>query len=402
MANERLRGAMAAAPVTIDELAERVQVDPKTVQRWLAGRRPYARHRWAVAQAVDEDERYLWPPEGVAADVASTAEVVAAYAHRAHVPPRAWWKLLTAAKQQVDLLGYAMQHLPDQHPKLVETLAKKAVGGCRIRVALVDPDSPEAEQRDTEEGLHGGLVARIRTATLYFTQAEAEGMEIRRHRTVMYNSIFRFDDVMYVTPHLFAIPGSRAPLLHLRRRGPRGIFDGFADHFERIWQTSAPLELEAGWMGRIEHINDPDAPKANSLVPAASAIVVDDEGRILLHRRSDNKLWSIPGGAMAIGETIAQTVVREVREETGLEVEPSYIVGVYSDPNHVVEYDDGESRQQFSVCFACQLVGGEVAPGDESLQARFFVPDEIGSLDVTSSIRLRISDYLQDKRATFR
>ncbi len=91
-------------------------------------------------------------------------------------------------------------------------------------------------------------------------------------------------------------------------------------------------------MTHIDHYNDPDAPRANSLVPGASAVVVDEDGRILLHRRSDNQLWSIPGGAMEIGETIARTVVREVREETGLQVQPERLVGIYSDPNHVVEY----------------------------------------------------------------
>jgi ADP-ribose pyrophosphatase YjhB (NUDIX family) len=119
---------------------------------------------------------------------------------------------------------------------------------------------------------------------------------------------------------------------------------------------------EGGSVRRIEHFNDPDAPPANRLVPAASAIVVDQAGRILLHRRTDNELWSIPGGGMEVGERIADTVVREVREETGLEVEPEAIVGIYSDPQHVVEYDDGEVRQQFSVCFACRLSKGSWPP----------------------------------------
>jgi ADP-ribose pyrophosphatase YjhB (NUDIX family) len=146
---------------------------------------------------------------------------------------------------------------------------------------------------------------------------------------------------------------------------------------------------------RIEHFNDPAAPAANSLVPAASAIVVDDAGRILLHRRTDNALWSIPGGAMEIGESIAETVVREVREETGLEVEFERLVGIYSNPRHVVEYADGEVRQQFSVCFACRLVGGQVATGDESSEVGFFTLAEIGAMPVHDSIRLRIRHYLE-------
>jgi ADP-ribose pyrophosphatase YjhB (NUDIX family) len=145
---------------------------------------------------------------------------------------------------------------------------------------------------------------------------------------------------------------------------------------------------------RIEHIDNPSAPKANSLVPAASAIVTDDEDRILLIRRSDNDLWSIPGGAMEIGESISETAIREVQEETGLEVKPLYIVGIYSNPRHVVEYSDGEVRQQFSICFACQVIGGQIRTSIESTEVRFFTQNEITELQTTSSIRRRIDDYL--------
>jgi len=147
---------------------------------------------------------------------------------------------------------------------------------------------------------------------------------------------------------------------------------------------------------RIDHYNDPNAPRANSIVPAASAIVTDDQGRILLQRRADNQLWSIPGGRMEVGETIAQTAVREVEEETGLQVEPERLVGTYSNPNHVVEYGDGEIRQQFSICFACHPVGGQLASStDESLEVGFFTPAEIEDLPMHPSIRLRIAHYLE-------
>ncbi len=110
-------------------------------------------------------------------------------------------------------------------------------------------------------------------------------------------------------------------------------------------------------MSRRDLLDDPNAPKANRLVPAASAIVADDEGRILLIKRTDNEYWSIPGGGMEPGESIAETVVREVREETGIEARVEKLLGVYSNPNHVSVYDDGEVRQQFSVCFLCRAVG---------------------------------------------
>jgi 8-oxo-dGTP pyrophosphatase MutT (NUDIX family) len=145
----------------------------------------------------------------------------------------------------------------------------------------------------------------------------------------------------------------------------------------------------------VDYYHDPNAPRANSLVPGASAIVVNDEGKILVLRRTDNARWALPGGAMDIGESIAQTAIREVREETGLEVEPLYIVGVYSDPQHVFAYDDGEVRQQFSVCIACRITGGRVRTSEESFEVAFLAPDEIDNLDMHESIRLRIGHYLE-------
>ena len=151
-------------------------------------------------------------------------------------------------------------------------------------------------------------------------------------------------------------------------------------------------------MTRIDHYHDPNAPRANSIVPAASAVVVDEGGRILLHRRTDNQLWSIPGGGMEVGETIAETVVREVQEETGLKVEPERLVGIYTNPHHVTAYDDGEVRQQFSICFACRVIGGQLLDrADESLEVGFYRPDEIEAMPMHPSIRLRIAHYLEHR-----
>jgi ADP-ribose pyrophosphatase YjhB (NUDIX family) len=154
-------------------------------------------------------------------------------------------------------------------------------------------------------------------------------------------------------------------------------------------------------MTRTDYYHQADAPKANSLVPGASAVVADNQGRILLQRRSDNGRWALPGGLMDIGESIAEAIAREVHEETGLDVEPDRIVGVYTDPGHVFAYDDGEVRQQFSICFACRIVGGEVRPSTESTEVRFFPTADIEGLNMHPSIRLRIKDYLKDEPGAF-
>jgi len=151
-------------------------------------------------------------------------------------------------------------------------------------------------------------------------------------------------------------------------------------------------------MNREEHFHDPDAPKPNRLVPAASAVVIDDRGRVLLGKRADNGLWTIPGGAMDPGETIAATAIRETKEETGIDVEVTRLVGIYSDPNHVIAYADGEVRQQFSVCFACRPTGGDLhAQRSEVTDVGWFTPDEIQNMDVHPSIRLRIAHCLEER-----
>ncbi len=150
-------------------------------------------------------------------------------------------------------------------------------------------------------------------------------------------------------------------------------------------------------MTRIDHYQDPNAPRATRLVPAASTVVVDNEGRLLMAKRTDNELWTIPGGGMKPGETIAEAAVREVKEETGIDVEVVALIGIYTNPQHVVEYSDGEVRQQFSVCFACRPISGTPATSDETSEVGYFTPDEIEGMEVHPSIRLRIQHFLDDR-----
>jgi ADP-ribose pyrophosphatase YjhB (NUDIX family) len=113
--------------------------------------------------------------------------------------------------------------------------------------------------------------------------------------------------------------------------------------------------------------------------------------------------WAFnPGGAMDIGETIADCARREVLEETGLTVEVQSIVGLYSDPGHVFAYDDGEDRQEFSICFHARVLNGAIQASDESHEVRFFKPEEIDDLPMVEPIRLRITDYLKRDQPAIR
>jgi 8-oxo-dGTP pyrophosphatase MutT (NUDIX family) len=147
-------------------------------------------------------------------------------------------------------------------------------------------------------------------------------------------------------------------------------------------------------VARTDYYNDPNAPRPNRIVPAATAIVVNDKGAILLQRRADNDLWALPGGTMDVGETLRQTIVREVREETGLDIEPTGIVGIYSDPRHVIAYDDGEVRQEFSICFRTRLLGGQLGHDAESTDLRWFGADSLATLPMHPTMRLRIKHHL--------
>ena len=114
------------------------------------------------------------------------------------------------------------------------------------------------------------------------------------------------------------------------------------------------------------------------LAPAAAACIRDEEGRILLLRRSDGvNMWGFPGGGMELGERLAETVVREVREEIGLEVEPVALIGVYSSPAYAFAYPNGDQVQPVTAFFECRVVGGELRPDQEEiLGSRYFSPDD--------------------------
>ncbi len=148
-------------------------------------------------------------------------------------------------------------------------------------------------------------------------------------------------------------------------------------------------------MARIDYFNDPRAPKANSIVPAVSAIVTDDHNAILLILRTDNNYWSIPGGSVKPGESLRDAAAREVREETGIDCQVTGLVGIYSDPNHVAAYDDGEVRQEFSICFTTRMLGGAIRTSSESSEVRFVPLETIQQLRIHPSILLRIQHYLE-------
>ena len=152
-------------------------------------------------------------------------------------------------------------------------------------------------------------------------------------------------------------------------------------------------------MARRDYYDDPDAPAANSIVPAVTAVVTDRDDQVLLIHRTDNDRWALPGGGIELGESAGDALVREVREETGIDIEVTGIVGIYSDPRHVIAYDDGEVRQQFSLCLAARATGGTLTGSSESREVRWVPVANIETLDIHPAQRLRI-DHGVDRART--
>jgi len=246
MGNERLRAVMTPGGWTNDRLAQAVDVDPKTVERWVnLGRVPHRRIAFAVAKALGEDVFALWPDLRAPRPSRSHVELVALYSRRADAPPRLWWDLFSQAKVQIDILVYAAVFLHEQHPGLNDLLALKGDAGCEVRIMLGDPDSENVRTRGAEERFGQGIQSRCRQARMYYEPLVGKaGVQLRSHATTLYNSIYRADDQMLVNSHLWGMNAYAAPLWHLRRadNGPAGLFDAYTASLDEAWTNATPWE----------------------------------------------------------------------------------------------------------------------------------------------------------------
>jgi len=147
---------------------------------------------------------------------------------------------------------------------------------------------------------------------------------------------------------------------------------------------------------RIDYHDDPDAPKPTTLVPSVNVVVVNDTSQILLIKRSDNDNWALPGGAIDLGESMTQAGVRETKEETGIDCEITGLVGIYTDPGHVILYtSNGEVRQEFSIVLTAKPVGGQPTPSDESTHVRWVDAVAVETYPMDRAMSKRVRHYLE-------
>jgi transcriptional regulator with XRE-family HTH domain len=239
--NEPLRRALLRARLREDDVAARLGVDPKTVRRWLNGRVPYPHNRVAIAELVGADEADLWPDAGgMLAARNRPEELGTVYPHRWAVPREAWVRLFGSAQRDIAILAYSALFLAED-AGILRILAGKGRAGVAVRIALGDPDGRQAAVRGDEEGIGDAMAAKIRNAlTLYRPLGAVENIEIRLHRTVLYNSIYRADEQVMVNQHAYGVLAAQAPVFCLRNAGSE-MTALYLYSFERVWASSAPL-----------------------------------------------------------------------------------------------------------------------------------------------------------------
>ncbi|MFE2096994.1 XRE family transcriptional regulator [Streptomyces sp. NPDC059468] len=244
MPNERLRAAMAAGGWTYAALADKVEVDPKSVERWVnLGRTPRRATAMLAAEILGEDVHALWPALRQARPARSVSpELVALYDQRADIPVSTFVDMLTQAREHIDVLVYAAVFLHEAYPRLNDLLRERAADGCAVRIAIGDPDSTNVQQRGMEERFGHGIESRCRLALMHYRPlAGVPGIEVRTHATTLYNSIYRADDQALVNAHVWGVNAYGAPVWHLRRSGQGGMFDTYASSFDAVWETATPV-----------------------------------------------------------------------------------------------------------------------------------------------------------------
>jgi transcriptional regulator with XRE-family HTH domain len=229
-----LRSAVASRGLNNTTLAAELGIDPKTVHRWInEGRIPRRAAADKVAATLDVPIATLWPE--LSSGFAS--EVVHLHPRRADAPRSLWRQLTSAVSSRIEFMTYASAFFAEAVPDAVKLITAKADVGVSVRINLGDPDSPEALRRGEDEGID--VPGRIREAMAYYAPMVGHpGIEFRLHSTILYDSIYVFDDDMLVNQHALGCHGFAAPLLHLRRVDEAVMWQTYERSVEQAWSQS--------------------------------------------------------------------------------------------------------------------------------------------------------------------
>lgn len=216
MANENLYQALESADLTAEDLAGLVQVDVRTVRRWLSGKPPYPRHRAQIARALKLTEQALWPDIPASTET-QPRDLLSGYPSADSIAIPSTETLIQAARERIELLD---ETLGDELTgEVTERLIQKAHEGVGVRIMVVDTTS--------------GLASLL----------GQPGIQLRVIEPGEHQSVHRYDDQMLITLPLAGDP-DEPPLIHIRRKGTGGLFDRFTSHLEDSWEHGTPLTSE--------------------------------------------------------------------------------------------------------------------------------------------------------------
>lgn len=240
--NERLRNAIRAKGLTVATLASRLDVDPKSVQRWITQERvPHSSTRTRVVQELGDEETYYWPSllNTSQSIGASQNELVQMWPTRDTVPHDIWRTLIDQGKHHIDVLAYSGGFLVETF-RLVDVIRERTGSDFSARIILGDATSENVQRRGVEEGLPSLPARAMSTAEYLKPILELEGVELRVQSVPLYASIYRFDDQILVNSHTHGLPAKDNPIHHYREVPGGRMFRYYADAFERVWDASAP------------------------------------------------------------------------------------------------------------------------------------------------------------------
>jgi transcriptional regulator with XRE-family HTH domain len=227
--NESLRRALLRAGLSEEDVAARLEVDPKTVRRWVEGRVPHPRHRWVLVGLLGVDEADMWPQLRAAAPM--PAEVQAVYPHLGAVPLDVWLRLFRSAGKRIDILTEGGDGVIED-AGVQEVLARKGRAEVAVRICLIDSGV-------TGEGCQG--TARVpasasrRPIVAEALSGSGRCVEVRRRSGPLYAAIYRADDELLVSPRAYGILPAQAPVLHLLGSAGGAVATAYIESFDRLW-----------------------------------------------------------------------------------------------------------------------------------------------------------------------
>lgn len=247
MANERLRSAIYSAGMTLDQVSEQIEVDPKTIERWISKDRiPHRSNRQRVALVLGVSEMAIWPDLARNSLVVSgeTSEITRVFPSRGAIPAEAWISLIDGAEERIDMLAFAASFMHDALPDFVGRLETRATAGVQVRLLFGDPLSQAVAIRGDEEGIGESLRERCRLTWKYLRPlAGIRGIQLRQHGCTLYQSVFRFDNELLVNLHTFGAAASMSTVLRIHKdSGP--IANASTSAFEAVWELSHPVSFD--------------------------------------------------------------------------------------------------------------------------------------------------------------